>query len=118
MSENKSRFKIKKGDIEIEYEGDSGEVTSKFSEIFEWVKTAPMSSVSKEPELTSKPGKEGKIVKRGGLRTSVISPAIDTLIKEGFLNEFKNALQVLGELRRKEGSKKSIDSWLYLYLPI
>ena len=35
------------------------------------------------------------------MRTGVIAPAIDELISEGFLNEFKNASQILEELRRK-----------------
>jgi hypothetical protein len=100
ISENRSHFKIKKGDIEIEYEGKSDEVTSKFSEIFEWIKTAPTTSPpSKEPVIPQEPEKEKP--RRGGPRTGVISPAIDGLIKEGFLNDFKNASLVHEELRRK-----------------
>jgi hypothetical protein len=103
MSEDKSRFKMKKGDIEIEYEGASSDVSSKFSEIFEWLKTA--CAISLSPELGEgvppKPVVQEKQEKRGGARTGVISPAIDDLIKEGFLGDFKNASQVHEELRRK-----------------
>lgn len=99
MSENRSHFRIKKGEIEIEYDGKSDEVTSKFSEIFDWIKTAPtILPPSREPTF-QEPGKEK--AKKGGPRTGVISPAIDDLIKEGFLSDFKNTSEVLEELRRK-----------------
>jgi len=93
LSEDKSRFRIRKGDIEIEYEGNSKEVALEFKNIFEWMKTIP----EKLPE----PTKEKKPEKKGGPRTGVIAPGVDTLIKEGFLDDFKNASEILDELRRK-----------------
>ena len=103
MSEGRSHFKMKKGDIEIEFEGSSNEVSSKFSEVFEWLKTVPVVSPPSKPSegIPPPPIEEQKPEKRGGPRTGVISPAIDELIKEGFLDDFKNATQVLEELRRK-----------------
>ena len=103
MSEDKSRFKIKKGDIEIEYEGKSAEVTVRYEEAFEWIKTVrvapPIPEATERPE--EKESEKKKEEKRGGPRTGVISPAIDELSEEGFLDDFKNATQVLEELRRK-----------------
>jgi hypothetical protein len=103
MSENKSRFRMKKGDIEIEYEGTSSEVSSKFSEIFDWLRAVPATSSPLEQGegVLPKPSGEQKQEKRGGARSAVISPAIDELVKEGFLDAFKNANQVYEELKRK-----------------
>jgi hypothetical protein len=101
MSEDRAHFKVKKGDIEIEYQGDPKEVASKFEGIFEWIKTAPVIKAPKEPVEPPTPADEEKADKRGGARTGVISPAIDELVKEGFLKEFKTASQVHEELRRK-----------------
>jgi len=99
MSEDKSRFRIKKGDIEIEYEGKSTEVSSRYREAFEWIKTLTLTT-SKPPVKGEQKEKETK-KKRGGPRTSVISPAIDELIEEGFFDDWKNSTQVLEELKRR-----------------
>jgi hypothetical protein len=104
MSEEKSRFRIKKGDIEIEYEGKSSEVNSRYEEAFEWIRTVTISPPKPEPKKDEKPKEEKekkKEEKRGGTRTAVISPAIDELIGEGFLDDFKGDHEVLEELRRK-----------------
>lgn len=103
MSGDRSRFRIKKGDIEIEYEGKSSEVTTRYKEAFDWIKTVTISppkpeAKKKEPEKKKEKKKEEK---RGGVRTAVVSPAINELIKEGFLDDFKREHQVLEELRRK-----------------
>jgi hypothetical protein len=79
MSEVKSRFKIKKGEIEIEYEGLAEDVNERYKEAFDWLKSFP----SEEGETRA-----GKMVieeKRKGTRGPEIwSPAIDTLIQDGF----------------------------------
>lgn len=46
-------------------------------------------------------GKEQKQDRRGGLRSSVVSPAIDELQREDFFKEFKTADEVFAELKRK-----------------
>lgn len=99
MSENRSRFRIRKGDVEIEYEGKSKEVSMRYEEAFEWIKTQTIITPKLEPARKLKEEKPKK--KRGGRRTGIISPAIDKLIKEGFFDNFKNSTQVLEELRRK-----------------
>jgi len=100
MSEEKYRFRVKRGDIEIEYEGKSPEVNARFKEAFDWVKTVTVSPPKPEPKK-EKELEEKKEKKRGGARTAVISPAIDELIEEGFLDDFKRADHVLDELTRK-----------------
>jgi hypothetical protein len=88
MPEDTAHFRIKKGDVEIEYHGSSEEVSSRFDNVLEWVKTTPVTTAPKEPEKPPVPVKEEKVEKRGGARTGVISPAVDELITEGFFNEF------------------------------
>ena len=99
MSEDRSRFRIKKGDVEIEYEGKSTDVSSRYKEAFEWIKTLTLTT----PKLPIKeePKEKEPKKKRGGPRTGVISPAIDELIKEGFFDDWKNSTQVLEELKRR-----------------
>jgi hypothetical protein len=107
MSETKSRFRMKKGDIEIEYEALPAEVSSKFKEIFEWLKETTASApkakdevtVTEETSIETKAGQ--KQHKRGGARSSVVSSAIDILISEGFLDTFKSSSLIMEELKRK-----------------
>jgi len=94
-----SRFRIKKGDIEIEYEGKPTEVSLRYKEAFEWIRTLTLTTPKPLIRQDQK-GKEPK-KKRGGPRTGVRSPAIDGLIKEGFFDDWKNSTQVLEELKRK-----------------
>jgi len=102
MSENRSRFRIKKGDLEVEYEGNSAEVGERYREVFEWIKTTKIAPPERKLPREKRKEKEGeKEEKRGGRRTAVISPSIDKLIEEGFFDDFKNSTQVLEELRRK-----------------
>jgi hypothetical protein len=100
MSESRSSFRMKKGDIEIEYEGASNEVSSKFSDIFEWLKTVHLTPLPPEA-VPQEPEEDERQEKRGGPRSPVIAPAIDGLLKDGFLDAFKNANQVYEELKRK-----------------
>jgi len=80
MSEVKSRFKIKKGEIEIEYEGLADDVNERYKEAFNWLKSSPYKEEEKGKEQVVKEEE-----KRKGTRGPKIwSPAIDTLIQEGF----------------------------------
>lgn len=104
MSEGRAHFRVKKGEIEIEYEGKSSEVNERYKEAFDWIKTATITPSEKKPpkeekKIERKPKKNEE--KRGGARTAVISPAIDELIKGGFLDDFNRDRQVLEELERK-----------------
>lgn len=106
MSEGRASFRVKKGEIEIEYEGKTSEVNERYEEVMEWIKSGtiipPKESQLKEKKKVKKKKSEiGKEGKRGGTRTSVISDAINELIKEGFVDDFKRDRQVMEELRRK-----------------
>ena len=82
MSEDRSRFRIKKGDLEIEYEGKSTEVSSRYKEVFEWIKT--FISTVPEPLIKEEQKEKEPKKRKGGPRSSVISSAIDDLIEEVF----------------------------------
>jgi hypothetical protein len=83
MSEVRSHFKIKKGEIEIEYEGRVEDVNQRYKEALDWLRSAPKTTEEKRINHT-KEGEVEKEKKRGGARKSVFSPKIDELINEGF----------------------------------
>jgi len=77
MSEVKSRFKIKNGEIEIEYEGLVKDVNERYKEALDWLKSIPRKKGEREKE-------EGEEKKKGRRGPEIWSPAIDGLIQEGF----------------------------------
>src|SRR3989304_4407053 len=98
MSEPTSRFRIKNGEIEIEYQGPTKEVAERYREAFGWLKSVPRD----EGEKTPKKKNEIATDRKKGPRTSEIwSPAIDSLIHEGF---FK-----LPKRRTKEEIAKALE---------
>jgi len=83
MSEAKSRFRIRKGEIEVEYEGLVKDVNERYKEALEWLKSIPK-TVEEKKIRHEKEGKVEEKEKRGGARKSLYSPKIDELISEGF----------------------------------
>lgn len=87
MSE-KTKFRIKVGDTEIEFEGSEEKALSLYEAAFKWASSEPPTSKA-TPDVVEK--EKSKIIqkdpeeKRGGSRTSSISPVIDKLIEEGFM---------------------------------
>jgi hypothetical protein len=105
MSQEKSHFRIKRGDIEIEFAGDSTEVAKRYAEALEWIKTVTgkpaepkVKKVKEEKEIAKETEKKSE--RRGGRRTSTISKEIDKLIESGWLDEFKEKEEVQKELKR------------------
>jgi len=81
MSEVKSRFRIKKGEIEIEYEGLVKDVNERYKEALDWLRS--ITYETKEEKEAEKIGEE--VEKKKGTRGRELwSPAIDDLIQEGF----------------------------------
>ena len=127
MSETKSRFKMKKGDIEIEYEGVSEEVSSKFTEIFDWLKsepvihtqTKPNNNVTDPPQAIKQQNQVQKQGKGGGSRSAVVAPALNEILNDGFLNDFKSLDQILEELKRRAvpSNLKSVRSAIVRKVP-
>jgi hypothetical protein len=100
-----SHFRIRSGDTEIEFEGSPDEVSSKYEEAFNWLKQSPpvphprVKKRVAKPKASKLPSGEPKEDKRGGARSRVISPALDKLIEDGFLDDFKDVSQTLAKLQ-------------------
>jgi hypothetical protein len=101
MSEDKSRFKIKNGEIEIEYEGPIKDANERYKEAFDWLKSIPHEAIGKKMDREKKEGAEEK--KKGTRGREIWSPAIDALIKEGFfkLPKRRTTKEVLKALEDK-----------------
>lgn len=100
MSEERYRFRIKKGDIEIEYEGKSSDVNARYQETFDWIKAvtiSPPPKAQKKEELEKKKEKEKKLV----ARTKGVAAEVNKLIEEGWLDDYKRNVAVLKELERR-----------------
>jgi hypothetical protein len=100
MSEGRSYFKIKKGDIEIEYSGLPKDVDSKYKEAFDWVKTAIITT-SVTPRGPTAGPKQPRKPGRGGHRSPIISNAIDRMISDGEFDKAKTTSQALDYLVTK-----------------
>jgi hypothetical protein len=93
-----SRFRVKRGEIEVEYEGPDSD--KKYDAAIHWVESLggvvqPTSVVEK------KRMEEGKVDKRGGQRSAVIGPAVDKLIDDGWLDEHRAVTEIVSELKSK-----------------
>jgi len=103
MSEEKSRFKIKKGEIEIEYEGKSTEVNARYAEALEWIKGTSVTPTKNAPlkEKAEGKGSEEKSDKRGGVRSNIVSRAIDDLVTQDWFDTPRKVSDVVTELKRR-----------------
>lgn len=99
MSEGKSRFRIKNGEIEIEYEGSSRDVNERFSEVFEWVRSVPRKRIEKKK--VEEKIEEKKEEKRGGPRKSIYPSEIQRLKEENFFGTKKSLDDVIKELESR-----------------
>jgi hypothetical protein len=113
MSETKSHFKIKNGEIEIEYEGLVEDVNQRYKEALDWLTST--TTITQEKKVSKEKGnKFEKEEKRGGAQKSIFSPKIDELINEGFfkLPNRKKLADVLKALQEKglpvKGKDKAI----------
>ena len=82
MAEERSHFRIRNGEIEIEYDGPLQDVNERYAEAFEWLKgsTSPIIGSLTKGEKA----KQETDTKKGTRGPEIWSPAIDTLIKDGF----------------------------------
>lgn len=112
MSEKRARFRIRKGEVEIEYEGSSDDVNKRYREAFEWVKTIVTKRPKKEKE--GKEEQKEEVKKKGKRGPAIWSPAIDRLIQEGFfkLPNRRTKKEVVKELENRalpvKGKSESI----------
>jgi len=101
MSEERSRFKIKKGDVEVEYEGKSSDVDKRYEEAFIWVSSAATTSPPVLQEGQKAGMDLGKTDRRGGARSNVVSKAVDKLIEEHWIGKSKKIPDIVAELQRR-----------------
>ena len=100
MSESKAHFKVKKDNIEIEYDGNPSEVDARFQEILSWIKTPAKTESSSKKHLSVN---EENIVIEGlkkGKYKKGVTPAIKEMVNGNFLDEFKPVAEILKELNR------------------
>jgi hypothetical protein len=102
--EERARFRIRKGDFEIEYEGKASEVNARYKDVMTWLR-AEKTETQLAPRVDSgkviKKAKETKQRKKtGGQKSAVISPEVDKLIDGGFFEEFRRVSDVQKELKR------------------
>ena len=90
LAEVKGRFRIKNGEIEIEYEGPIKEVNQRFEKVLGLVVSR------KEKKLEAET--EEKKSKRGGRRKPIYAPKIRDLIDEGFFKPKKSLDEVIKKL--------------------
>ena len=92
LSEVKNRFRIKNGEQEIEYEGPLNEVSKRYDQAVEWLKSQPTKEIGKKKEAPKEGGKEDK---RGGARKAIYPPEIEKLKKANFFKPKKSLDEVI-----------------------
>jgi hypothetical protein len=113
MSEDRSRFSIKNGDIEITYEGTSKDVNARYAEAFQWIKDATLTEKKGSRKARSKKTKEqdeGTGSKKSEKHTEGVASGIDKLIMEGWFDTDRKNSDVLEELKRKGASGLYIEA--------
>jgi hypothetical protein len=103
MSEDRSRFSIKKGDIEITYEGTSKDANARYTEAFEWIRKATVTEENGgSKERSRKRRKQDKKIDetKPEKHTEGVASGIDKLIAEGWFDTDRKNSDVLEELKR------------------
>jgi len=101
MSENRSHFRIKKGEVEIEYSGKPEEVSERYKEALDWIETSTATTSPTGKAPPKKKPEPGVGTGRGGARSPIVSRGIDEIIADGFLDKAKTTSEVHAELERK-----------------
>lgn len=101
MAESKTHFKIKKGQIEIEYEGSASEVNKRYDKAFDWVSSLKIDeNLGESKEIQESPDNkkgEGKKSGRGGSRQTIYPPEIEKLVKDTFFKPKKTVDEVIAK---------------------
>src|SRR6266568_3354616 len=90
-----ARFRVRSGEFEIEYEGPSDLVESRYSEALTLLEEKPLSTTGQGGVAQKKAG-------RGGLRVNVISEALDSLIGENWFKSKPSKDSVVLELQNRK----------------
>ena len=88
------RFKIRKGEVEVELEGEPSDTLSRYDELLAWVRETPEAeSTATEVQLNP----EKKVQKRTTGESRVVKERLGVLKNEGFFKSPKG----LGEIRKE-----------------
>lgn len=113
MSEDRSRFTIRNGDIEITYEGTNTDVNARYKEAFEWVKSTTLTEGNGSRKGRSKKKKkrdEETDSKKSEKHAEGVTSGIDKLIVEGWFDTDRKNSDVLDELKRSGASGLYIEA--------
>ena len=92
MSEVKNRFRVRNGEMEIEYEGPLNEVNKRYDKALEWLTSQPTKETSPRKRES---GGIDKGDKRGGARKAIYPPEIEKLKKADFFKPKKSLDEVI-----------------------
>jgi hypothetical protein len=90
-----ARFRVRSGDFELEYEGPSDLVESRYVDALKLLEDKPPTTKAIAQENQKRGG-------RGGLRVNVISEALDGLIAEGWFKSKRSIETVVLELQNRK----------------
>jgi hypothetical protein len=94
LSEVKNRFRVRNGEVEIEYEGPLKEVNARYGKAVEWA-TSQLSKVTIPKKEESR--ERVKEDKRGGARKAIYPPEIEKLKKVNFFKPKKSLDEVIAK---------------------
>jgi len=90
-----ARFRVRSGDFELEYEGPSDLVESRYADALKLLQDKPLPPKVRGQDIQKKAG-------RGGLRVNVISEALDALIGENWFKSKRSIDSVVLELQNRK----------------
>jgi len=94
-----TRFKVKVGEVELEYEGEPAEVRERYEQALEWMRTSPR-TVQSEPKSTEKAEEEKRSYKKTG-EMKILTERLAELRKEKFFDTPKGLQQIRKELQTR-----------------
>jgi len=95
LEERKSRFRIRNGEIEIEYEGPVKEANIRYESAFEWLTSQQTKKLTKKKGKSPEKKAKGK---RGGARRALYTPKITEFVEEDFFANRKSLDEVIKAL--------------------
>ena len=99
------RFRIRKGEVEVEFEGEPTDALERYDELLKWVREGS-EGVPATP--TDQAGGEKKVQKRTTGETRIVKERLGVLKDEGFFKTPKG----LGEIRKEMQTRGWYhDSW-------
>ena len=93
------RFRIRRGDVEIEFEGEPSDALKRYDELMSWVRSAPEGKAKSTIPSDSKEDKQ--VARRNTGESKVIRERLDSLKDEGFFKSPKGLAEVRKEMQTR-----------------